>query len=97
MSNLDNELNSAIDLINSDNFVEAKAKLEHIVSVDENNTEAYKNLGLCEVNLDNPISAILAFKKVCELDNNDALSFFYLANCYNKTGQKEFAIDNFKK
>ncbi len=97
MENIEKELNTALDLINAERFTEAKAKLEQIIDKDENNTEALKNLGLCEVNLDNPIEAIKVFSKVVKLDENDAVSFFYLANSYNRTGQKEFAIDNFKK
>ncbi len=97
MENIENELSSALDLLNSEQYVEAKAKLEKILADDSNNIEALKNLGLCEVNLDNPIDAIKVFKKVTDLDSNDATSLFYLANCYNRTGQKEFAIDNLKK
>ena len=97
MENIENELSSALDLLNSEQYVEAKAKLEKILADDNNNIEALKNLGLCEVNLDNPIDAIKVFKKVTDLDSNDATSLFYLANCYNRTGQKEFAIDNLKK
>ena len=97
MENLENELNSALDLINSENYSEAKIKLEHIIRLDENNIEALKHLGLCEVNLDNPIDAIKVFKKITTINKEDTTSLFYLAGCYNKTGQKAFAIENFKK
>ena len=97
MENIENELSLALGLINSEHYVEAKAKLEKILAEDNNNIEALKNLGLCEVNLDNPVDAIKVFKKVTQIDKDDATSLFYLANCYNRTGQKEFAADNFKK
>ena len=90
-------MNDVLDLINNEDYVQAKALLEQIIKDDEKNIEAYKNLGLCEVNLDNPISAIEAFKKVVELDSSDATSLFYLASCNSRVGNKEEAIENFSK
>ena len=78
-------------------FEENTTRLEEILKNNPDNIDALKNLGLCEVNLDNPIDAIKAFKKLTEICPSDATSFFYLANSYNRTGQKEFAILNFKK
>ena len=90
-------MNKVLDLIEKEDYIQAKALLEQIIKNDENNIEAYKNLGLCEVNLDNPILAIKAFKKAVELDKNDATSLFYLASCYTRTGDKKTAIENFNK
>ncbi|MBQ8847986.1 MAG: tetratricopeptide repeat protein [Candidatus Gastranaerophilales bacterium] len=97
MENVQEKLNKAIDLINSEDFNQAQVLLNEVIQIDENNIEAYKNLGLCEVNLDNPPAAIEAFEAAVKLDKNDALSLFYLANCYSRTGEKEKAIDNFEK
>ncbi len=88
-------MNEVLDLIDKEDYVQAKAMLEQIIANDENNLEAFKNLGLCEVNLDNPIGAINAFNKVVNLDPNDATSLFYLANCNSRVGDKESAIKNF--
>lgn len=95
MDNTQEIFNSAQDLINAQDFMGAQALLKQVIALDENNIEAYKNLGLCEVNLDNPIGAIEAFLKAVELDNTDAVSMFYLASCYNRTGEKELAIQKF--
>ena len=97
MEKVQEKLNKAIDLINSEDFNQAQVLLNEVIQIDENNIEAYKNLGLCEVNLDNPPAAIEAFEAAVKLDKNDALSLFYLANCYSRTGEKEKAIDNFEK
>ena len=90
-------LNEAIDLINKEQFSPAAAKLKKIIELDDKNIEAYKNLGLCEVNLDNPQDAIKAFENVVELDKKDATALFYLASCLNRVGEKEKAIENFEK
>ncbi len=97
MDEKDNLLENALDLIVKEEFQEAKVVLENIISNEPDNVEAYKNLGLVEVNLDNPIKAIEALSKVLEFEKEDAVSLFYLANCYNRIGQKEIAIDYFKK
>lgn len=92
-----NKMNEALDLINNEDYIQAKAILEAIIKQDTNNIEAYKNLGLCEINLDNPQGAIQAFDKVIELDQNDATALFYLANCNSRVGDKKTAIENFNK
>lgn len=97
MENLQEKMNKALDLINSDDFTLAQKELKEILSSETNNIEALKNLALCEVNLDNPLEAISLFKKIVELDENDATSYFYLANCLSRVGEKEEAIKNFEK
>ena len=47
--------------------------------------------------MDNPIEAIALFKKAIEIDENDATSYFYLANCLSRVGQKEEAIKSFER
>lgn len=97
MENTQKIIDEALDLINKEDFMGAQALLKQAVSLDDKNIEAYKNLGLCEVNLDNPIAAIEAFLKAIELDDNDATSMFYLASCYNRTGEKELAVEKFEE
>lgn len=96
MENMQEKMEKALDLINSDEFNLAQKELKEILSIEPNNLEAIKNLALCEVNLDNPTEAISLFKKAVELDENDATSFFYLANCLSRIGNKEEAIKNFE-
>ena len=86
-------LNDALDLINSENFQDAKEILKKITEAEPNNFEAYKNLGLCEINLNNNDGAIEALQKAYELDNKDATSIYYYACCLsNKDKQKACAL-----
>ena len=95
MEKLQVKLDYALEQINSEDFVSAQKTLNEILSEDENNLEAIKNLGLCEVNLDNHPEAIRLFSRAIELDNTDATSLFYLASCQSKIGEKELAVENF--
>ena len=85
---MENTLNKALDLINEENYIEAQGILKNILEQDDKNKEVIKNLGLCEINLDNPIGAIEMFKRAYELDNSDALSLFYLASAKTQIGEK---------
>ena len=91
-----NQLIKALDLINEEDYTAAKAFLEEYLKHNENDIEALKNLGLCEVNLDNPTGAIEIFSKVIEKDEADAVSIFYLASCKARIGEKEEAIKYFE-
>lgn len=97
MENINEKLNHAVDLINKEEYTAAVSILRQLSKVDTQNIEIYKNLGLCEINLDNPIEAKEAFNKALEINPEDACSIFYLANCYCSTGEKDIAIENFKK
>ena len=97
MENMQEKLDKALDLINQDEFSNAEKILTEILSVEPQNIEVIKNLGLCHINLDNPIDAINYFKKVIEIDENDATSIFYLANCYSRIGNKQDALNCFLK
>ena len=92
MENNEEILNQATDYILAQDYILAKELLEKVINADSNNVEAYKNLGLCEINLDNPPEAIHAFEHVLDIDKNDALSIFYLATCKARVGEKEEAI-----
>ena len=97
MENLQEKMDKALDLINSDEYILAQKELKEILANEPNNIEAIKNLALCEVNLDNPHEAISLFKKAVKIDSEDATSYFYLANCLSRIGNKEEAIENFKQ
>ena len=66
MENYEIKLNQALDLINNEDYTAAVAILKQLAQIDSNNVEIYKNLGLCEINLDNPIEAKNAFLKAVE-------------------------------
>ena len=51
----------------------------------KNDVEVLKNLGLCQINLGEFDSAKNTFEKVVKLKDNDATSWFYLANSAEKT------------
>ena len=97
MDNLQEKLDKALELINSQDFVMAQKELDEVLNEEPNNIEAIKNLALCEVNLDNPPRAIELFRKAIALDNEDATSLFYLATCLSRIGEKEEAIELFNK
>lgn len=90
-------LAKAAEFIENEDYVAARELLQKIIESDKNNKEAYKNLGLCEINLDNPPDAICAFERAVEMDDNDASSLFYLACCKARTGEKEEAIKYFER
>ncbi len=97
MENSNENLNKAAEYIEHEDYVLAKELLQKVIESDNSNTEAYKNLGLCEINLDNPPDAIKAFEKAVEIDKEDASSLFYLACCRARTGEKEDAVKLFEK
>lgn len=94
---MENTLDKALDLINQEDYIQAQAILKSILEKDETNKEIIKNLGLCEINLDNPIGAIEMFQRAYELDNSDALSLYYLASAKTQIGKKEEAVEHFKQ
>ena len=97
MENLQEKMGAALDFINEEDFVSAQKLLSEIIENEPTNIEAIKNLGLCEINLDNPPEAIKYFQMAVELDNKDATSLYYLASCLSRIGEKERAIENFNK
>lgn len=70
------------ELINNKEFTLAKQELLKILEEDEKNIEALKLLGLCHVNLGEFKDGQAVFETVVKY-NDDATSWFYLANCYD--------------
>ncbi len=70
------------ELINNKEFAIAKQELLKILDKDEKNIEALKLLGLCHVNLGEYKEGQGVFETVVKY-NDDATSWFYLANCYD--------------
>lgn len=81
MENLD--LDKVNDLIGLKQFDEAKAILKEIVKLDTKNVEAFKLLGLCNVNLGCFKEGQSNFETVVKYNSEDATSWFYLGNCYD--------------
>jgi len=71
------------ELISSKEFEEAKNQLNEFITADETNIEALKLLGLCNVNLGLYKEGQNNFETVVKYKNDDATSWFYLANCYD--------------
>ncbi len=78
MENLD-KIN---ELISDKKFEEAKKELVSIVEKDEKDFEALKLLGLCHINLGEFKEGQAVFETVIKY-KIDAVSWFYLANCYD--------------
>ena len=74
------------ELVGNKEFEEAYKHTEQALAEDPNNIEIIKLAGLVEVNLEKWIEAKEHFETVVKFDNEDATSWFYLANCYDKLG-----------
>ncbi len=85
-----NIIMDALELINKDDFEGAKKLLYQALEKEET-SEIYKNIGLCELNLDNTNEATEAFKKAYELDNKDAVTTYYYACCLSKKDKQKAA------
>lgn len=79
------------ELINNKEFALAKQELLNILDKDEKNIEALKLLGLCYVNLGEYKEGQGIFETVVKY-NDDATSWFYLANCYDNQDDYLHAI-----
>ena len=71
------------ELVSLKEFKEAKIALEEILNTKQDNIEALKLLGLCNVNLGLFKEGKSNFETVVKYKNDDATSWFYLANCYD--------------
>lgn len=76
-------LDNVNDLIALKEFEEAKNILEKELKADDKNIEALKLLGLCNINLGLFSEGRKNFETVVKYKNDDATSWFYLANCYD--------------
>ena len=87
MENLDN----VKDLISNKEYKQAKKELLAYIKADEKDIEALKLLGLCYVNLGEFKEGQGIFETVIKY-NDDATSWFYLANCYDNQDDYIHAI-----
>lgn len=70
-------------LIANKEYETAQTYLVELLAEDEKNIEALKLLGLCNVNLGKFKEGRKNFETVVKFKQNDATSWFYLANCYD--------------
>ena len=73
-----NNLDKATELISENDFAAAKELLNTIAGSDETNVEVQKNLGLCNVNLNNMAEARKNFENVIKVKPDDAVAWFYI-------------------
>ena len=85
------DIQSINELINKKEFEQAKNELLSVLQDDEKNIEALKLLGLCYVNLEDYKEGKSVFETVIKY-NDDATSWFYLANCYDNLNDLLHAI-----
>ena len=97
MENKKELIDQSIDLLAKGEFKSAAELLEKICIEDEKNIELIKNLGLCYINTENFEKASAAFKKALSIEPKDATALFYLANCDDKLGFEDKAIEEYKK
>ena len=80
------DLNRINELVGSKNFEEAKVLIEEGLKESPDNLELLKLEGLTAVNLVDWTKARKCFETVVKFDSEDATSYFYLGNCYEKLG-----------
>ena len=80
------DINKINELLGSKNFEEALNLVIPALLDEPNNIELIKLAGLAEVNTESWEKAKYHFETVVKYEQNDATSWFYLANCYNNLG-----------
>ncbi|MDD3150881.1 MAG: tetratricopeptide repeat protein [Candidatus Gastranaerophilales bacterium] len=88
-------LNKANEYIQQKDYSSAIEILQKIIKKDSFNCEAYKNLGLCSLNIEDYDTAFKMFEKAVEIKPDDALSMFYIGSIYHLIGNPEKAIEKF--
>ena len=90
-------LEKASNLVQDNNFEEAKEILAKNLSDEEKDVEALKLLGLCNVNLNDYNEAKSNFETVVKYNPEDATSWFYLALTYDNLDDPLHAIPAYKE
>ena len=93
----DLNLNEITELVADKKYEEAKEKLSCISNNDENNLEALKLLGLCNVNLEYYKDAQSNYETIVKYFPEDATSWFYLACCYDYQEDYLHAVSAYEK
>lgn len=90
-------LDEVNDLIAENEFAKAKHKILQIMAENGADIDNTKLLGLVNVNLGCYEEAKQNFEEVVQKENDDATSWFYLGNCYDKLKLAEKAKDAYLK
>jgi len=90
-------LDEVNNLIAEKEFEKAKHKLLQIIAENGENIENKKLLGLVNINLGSFKEAKQNFEYVLHQKDDDATSWFYLGNCYEKLGELENAKSAYLK
>ena len=80
------DINRINELVGNKEFEEAKLQINEALQSDSNNVELLKLAGLTAVNLNEWVEAQKYFETVVKFNQEDATSWFYLANSYEKLG-----------
>lgn len=80
------DLDRINELVGNKDFEEAKVLINEGLKENPDNIELLKLQGLTDVNLKLWNIARNSFETVVKFEPNDATSWYYLANCYDKTG-----------
>jgi tetratricopeptide (TPR) repeat protein len=89
-------LNEAIAFLNLQKVDEAKAALEAALKQNLKNPNAWYNLGLLAKNTGDATVAIDDFKRVTEIDPNDADTWYFLGTAFVQAKQFPQAIEAFR-
>src|ERR1019366_9368336 len=89
-------LNEGIAYLNLQKVDEAKAALEDALRQDSKNPNARYSLGMLAKNTGDAQAAIDAFKRVIEIDANDAATWNFLGTAYVQAKQFPQAIEAFQ-
>ncbi len=83
-------------LISEKKYKDAKQELEKLINCEEKDIEALKLLGLCHINLNEFKEGQGVFETVVKY-KDDALSWFYLASCYDNQDDYLHAISAYEE
>lgn len=91
------DLDRITELVGNKEFEEAKPLIEEALKEASDNIELLKLAGLTDVNLELWFTARGYFETVVKFEPDDATSWFYLANCYEKLADNTSAKNAYIK
>ena len=94
--NMESVLVDAVQLYDSGNYKDARARLSVIVDSDPSNDAAYYYLGLCDYYLGNVKDAEVELREAMKLDPKNYWYRDRLAVLYSMTGQEELTINMYE-
>src|SRR5271167_2636090 len=91
------KLNRGIEAVNRADFSSAITMLSEVVVEDSENTEAWRQLGLCYLETAQPDLAIEALTRAVRYDPLHATTHYLLGNAYGSAGQLERAAACYRR